>query len=305
MALTNPADFLPTPTAILPLDYETLLTQWIEQVAVLWPEYDVLNLEFDPGVIVAQAMSYIRLLDRADINDAYRALRLSMATGSDLVGLAADRGVTWLTYREAANGLPEVKEPYESLRLRTWLKMQTWGTGSPLGIEFHARTRALDNIADAHVIDYPGDGYMDLVLLRPSDEQLLAAGYFNVDDFDFDAVISDVGAYVMDRSRRPGSCWINTMASTPVTVNRSVTLFIRQGASKALNIAAAETQWRDYMRGRRRIGIKVSAEAEADAIITRDIVDYNPVGSFADVAVTEKQAAEAGTFTATAEYANE
>ena len=90
-----------------------------------------------------------------------------------------------------------------------------------------------------------------------------------------------------------------------VTVNRSVTLFIRQGASKALNIAAAETQWRDYMRGRRRIGIKVSAEAEADAIITRDIVDYNPVGSFADVAVTEKQAAEAGTFTATAEYDNE
>ena len=30
MALTNPADFLPTPTAILPLDYETLLTQWID-----------------------------------------------------------------------------------------------------------------------------------------------------------------------------------------------------------------------------------------------------------------------------------
>ena len=285
LPVINPAAFLPVPQAILPLDYNTLVAQWLAQFVQLYPAYNVGGLESDPGVIIAEAMSYQRLLDRAAINDAYSGLRLALATGANLDGLSADRGVVRLTYVPATATAPAIMEGDMSLLLRTWLKMQTWGSGTPLGVEYWARTLGLQNLADANVIDYPGQGRMTAVLLPVP----------GLSDDDTTALLSTVSAGLMARSRRPGSVYIDTVAAEIVTVNYAGTLQIRRGASSATVQASAINGLTAYMATRRQIGAIVPISAITASQYGNNVVNVIPTSPTADVAVSGLQASELGT----------
>lgn len=94
---------VPAPEAIQALDYETLLAAAIDRFLVQWeiergldptlPVYDVANLETDPAVVVLQAWSYLRLLDRQRVNDAVKAVLAPFATGTDLENIVARANV--------------------------------------------------------------------------------------------------------------------------------------------------------------------------------------------------------------------
>lgn len=90
---------LPAPAAIEALDFETLFDGFRARFLEAWeaarvvdptlPEYDVENLETDPVVILGQAWSYLRLLDRARVNDAVKAVLAPLSRGTDLEALVA------------------------------------------------------------------------------------------------------------------------------------------------------------------------------------------------------------------------
>lgn len=90
---------VPAPAAIAALDYETLMAEGIARFVAQWeieraanpllPVYDVDNLETDPAVILLQAWSYLRLLDRQRVNDAIKAVLAPFATGPDLDNVVA------------------------------------------------------------------------------------------------------------------------------------------------------------------------------------------------------------------------
>lgn len=289
LPVINPALAVPVPQAIETLSYDILRGDWLAAFRPLFlartgEDYDVGDLETDPGVIIAEAFSYLRINDRARINDVYRALRLALAEKGDLDGLGLDRGVRRLVYVPAdeAAGTAAVTEPDESYRLRIWLKMQTWGLGSPYGVEYLARTRGLAAIADARCYDFPGEGRMRLVLLQP-------AGFAG----DFSAVLADVGGYVMARHRRPGAVWIDTVAAERPKVDVVGTLYHRRGASPDTVRVAAETAVTAYMAKRRRIGALVSSERIDAAVCVADVVDAE-ISPKADVAVGAGAAAELG-----------
>ena len=79
---------LPAPDVIEKLDYETLLTDYINDFKARNPNYATL-LESDPAIILMQVISYRELLLRSRINEAAKANMLAYATGSDLDNLAA------------------------------------------------------------------------------------------------------------------------------------------------------------------------------------------------------------------------
>lgn len=289
LPVLNPALAAPVPQAIETLSYEILRGDWLATFRPLFlartgEDYDVGDIETDPGVIIAEAFSYLRLSDRARINEVYAALRLALATGANLDGLGIDRGVRRLVYVPAdpETGAAAAMEPDESYRLRIWLKMQTWGLGSPYGVEYAARTRGLAAIADARCYDFPGEGRMRLVLLR-------AAGFAG----DFGAVLADVGAYVMARHRRPGAVFIDTVAATIRPVPVAGVLSIRRGASSATVVTAAGSAVAAYMATRRRIGALVPQARLDAAVCVADVVNAK-ITPDADLRIGVEEAAELG-----------
>lgn len=309
LPVVNPAQQLPVPQAIETLDYETLFQAWLDKFIELTDgEYDVGGQETDPGVIIAQAMSYMRMLDRGRVNDAYMALRLALSWGENLDGLAADRGVKRLVYDpgDPDNDIDPIVEDDESLRLRSWLRMQAWNAGNPLSVEYWARSRGLPKIADAHCIDYPGEGRMKLVLLPPVSTAETPEEIADEQEA-WNVVLADVGAYVMARERRPGAVWIDTVEATKVTVNIAATLCVRRGASAASVKASAESSLRKFMAARRRIGAIVPVSAIYSALHVASVVRVREESLLPadDVVLQPHQASEIGTVTLTTEIVDD
>lgn len=151
------------PDAIEALDFEAMfgafrsrfLTYWnaARQVDPSLPAYDVGELETDPAVILGQAYSYIRLLDRARVNDAVRAVLAPFAKKADLDAIAASANVERLTVVPAANGQPAVMETDEALLRRYLLSFDRPGAGSRDRYLYEAWT-AWPLMHDAAVLGY-------------------------------------------------------------------------------------------------------------------------------------------------------
>ena len=300
LPVINPALSVPLPQAIEGLSYEILRGDWLAEFKPLFKvgtgeDYDVGDIETDPGVIIAEAFSYLRLTDRERINEVYAALRLALAVKGDLDGLGLDRGVRRLVYvpADAVAGTAAVMEQDEDFRVRIWLKMQTWGSGSPFGVEYAARTVGLADVADARCYDFPGEGRMLLVLLPPP-------GYAG----DFATAVARVGAYVMERVRRPGAVWIDTIAATVRTFDVGGTLLIRRGASPAGVLAAAGAATTNYAAKRRRIGVPVPRARLDAAVCVADVVNAH-ITPVADLIAGPAEAFELGAFAPATQFTDD
>ena len=111
---------LPAPDVIETLDFETLLTNYINDFVARNPNYATL-LESDPAIILMQVVAYREMLLRARINEAAKANMLAYATKGDLDNLAAFFGVERLE-----------DETDERLRKRTQLALEGFSTAGPV-----------------------------------------------------------------------------------------------------------------------------------------------------------------------------
>lgn len=131
---------LPPPTIIETLDYETLQTAFLDRFAVAWaaerakdptlPEWNVGGLETDPAVIVSEAWTYLRLLDRQRVNDVIRAVLAPLAAGDDLDNIVARIGVERLTVVAGTDTTEAVMETDARLLQRYLLAFTRPAAGS-------------------------------------------------------------------------------------------------------------------------------------------------------------------------------
>lgn len=121
---------LPAPDAIEALDFEALYAAFKVRFLAFWetqrainpalPAYDVQSLETDPAGIVGEAWSYLRLMDRQRVNDAFRALLAAYAKGSNLEGIAAGRNLARIVIVPATSSAAAILEGDDAL-LRRYL----------------------------------------------------------------------------------------------------------------------------------------------------------------------------------------
>ncbi len=171
---------LPPPEVVEPLDFETVLSDMLDDLRDRWPEFTA-ELESEPAVKILEVAAYRELQLRARINDASKAVMLAFAQRSDLEHIAAQFGVA---RQEVSPGDPDAVPPIppefeddQRLRQRTQLSLEGHSTAGPVGSYiFHALA------ADARVKDVdvqsptPGDVVVTVLSTEgsgtPSDEVL-------------------------------------------------------------------------------------------------------------------------------------
>lgn len=141
---------LPVPAVIEPLSHEQLFQGFVTKFLEEWayaraldptlPQYDVEPLETDPVVIVGQALSYLRLLDRQRVNDAIKALLAPLSTGTNLDNVVARQGVQRLVVIPATSTSAAVMESDESLLKRYFDSFERFSAGSAARYLYEART---------------------------------------------------------------------------------------------------------------------------------------------------------------------
>lgn len=143
---------LPFPAAIEALDFETLFAAFMARFAAAFdearqedpniPPYDVGDLQTDPVVIVGQAWSYLRLLDRIRVNDAVKSVLAPMARGADLDHVTARQGVVRLVIAPASGNEPAILESDAQLLRRYLLSFDRPSAGSASRYMYEAWTSA-------------------------------------------------------------------------------------------------------------------------------------------------------------------
>jgi phage-related baseplate assembly protein len=227
---------LPAPTVIDGLDYETLRKAFVDTFkplfkAKLGVDYDVSKLETDPAIIIGEAISYLRLLDRARVNDAVKAVLVPYSTGTNLDNLAAFFGVVRLT-----------GETDTALRSRLAAAPDAMASAGPVGgYVYHAKT-ASPLVKDVGVRSPTVGAVLVSVLAStgngtPSND-----------------VLNAVRARLQRDDIKPLTVALSVQAAsiTPITV--SLTLRIPAGPDPATVRSAAETAIRAYAAERHAVG---------------------------------------------------
>lgn len=228
---------LPAPLVVEALDYEVLRTAFIDTFVPLIEaatgiDYDVEGLETDPAIIIGEAISYLRLLDRARVNDAARAVLVPFATGADLDNLASFFGVDRLT-----------SETDVALRSRLTAAPDAFASAGPIGAYvFHAKT-ASGLVKDVGVRS-PTPGAV-LVSILSSE-----AGN-GTPSFD---VLQAVRARLSRKDIKPLTVALTVQAAAITPIDVTLTLLIPAGPDPLLIKAASEVSVRAYAAERHAVG---------------------------------------------------
>ena len=281
---------LPMPNVIEPLDYEALLAEMIAHVTEADPSLAaVLALESEPAVKVLQAVAYVRLHDRARVNDAARAVMLPTATGADLDNLAALFGVSRAVIAPAnPNALPPVAAVLESdarLRARVQLSLQAFSCGGPAGAyQFWAMT-ATPAVLDA-MVDSPAPGDVRVVVLRDPTSSLSE-----------DAMISAVREMVTREDIRLLCDNVYVEAATPVTFTVAAQLALADGPDAAPVLQAAHAAVQSFVAERFRIGAQVTRAGLIAALYRPGVRDVTLLAPIANVTPAPHEVAICTTIT--------
>jgi phage-related baseplate assembly protein len=275
---------LTAPAAIEPLDFELMLGAFKIRFQEYWdaarvtdptlPDYNVSVLETSPAVILGQAWSYIRLLDRARVNDAVRAVLAPLAKGTDLDNVVAINGTQRLVVIPATDTTPAVMETDERLLLRFLLGWDRPAAGSAGGMLFDALS-ALPIIHDALVNGaaiHGRRGDVDVVAIGPGGRLLT------------DPELTTIRTAVLAPHRKPEAVAIVVMNATRRVWNASLRLEVSRGPDPALVQAEAEARIQALAVDRMKIGGELPAEAVIGAAYGPNVlrvVEVEPVVDFA------------------------
>jgi len=183
---------LPAPDVLEPLDFEDTYSEALDVFRGHMGENWTASLESDPVTKLLEVGSYIKLGNRARVNDAAKAQLLAYATGADLDHLAANVNLKRLVIQAAdllaVPPVAAVMESHDALRERVQLAYEGLTTAGPRNSYIlHARN-ASALVADA-TAESPKPACVDVTVLglegdgTPSSELLaLVAAAVNDDD---------------------------------------------------------------------------------------------------------------------------
>lgn len=257
---------LPAPDVIEKLDYETLLTDYINDFKAKSPDYTTL-LESDPAIILMQVIAYRELLLRARINESAKANMLAYATKGDLDNLAAFYGVERL-----------VDETDDRLKERTQLALEGFSTAGPIGAYiFHALS------ASAEV--------KSVSATSPNPGEVLVTILSNIGDGTASTELIDtVEAKLNEDNIRPLTDQVTVAGATIISYDVEAVITVYSGPSSSVVESEANNALTNFINERHAIGRVASLSGIYDALHVDGVKKVELISPTADVVTNDTEA---------------
>lgn len=277
---------LPAPAVLEALDFEetyqaelATYRQLMEDDGQEWSA----PLESDPVTKLIELGSYRRLLNRARVNDASKALLLAYAKGTDLDQLAANVNLNRLVIQAedlaAVPPVPAVMEEDDALRERVQLVYEGLTTAGPRNSYIlHARN-ASGLVADA-TAESPSPAVVVVTVLS-----LEGNGAAPAD------LLATVAVQLNDDDVRPVADRVIVQSAQilPYKVDAKVYM-VSNGPENEAILATCRERLQAWINPRRRLGVEV-ARSGVDAQLHINGVSRVELTAWTDIKPTKAQAA--------------
>ena len=257
---------LPAPDVIETLDFETLLTNYINDFVARNPNYSTL-LESDPAIILMQVVAYREIVLRARINEAAKANMLAYATSSDLDNLAAFFGVERL-----------VDETDERLRKRTQLALEGFSTAGPVGAYIFHSLSASNEVKSVSV-------------KSPNPGEVLVTILSNIGDGTVgQELIDTVLTKLNEDDIRPLTDLVSVQGAEIINYQVEAVITVYSGPSSAVVETEANDALQKFILDRHEIGRVIAISGIYDALHVDGVKKVELISPVADVETTNEQA---------------
>ena len=257
---------LPAPDVIETLDFENLLTDYINDFIARNPNYATL-LESDPAIILMQVVAYREMLLRARINEAAKANMLAYATKGDLDNLAAFFGVERL-----------IDETDERLRKRTQLALEGFSTAGPVGAYIFHSLSASNEVKSVSVKS-PNPGEVLVTILSNIGDGTVAQ-----------ELIDSVLAKLNEDNIRPLTDLVSVQGAEIINYQVEAVITVYSGPSSAVVETEANDALQKFISDRHEIGRVIAISGIYDALHVDGVKKVELISPLADVETTNEQA---------------
>lgn len=274
---------LPAPQVLEDLDFETIFQEDLATFRSHMGDNWGALLESDPVTKLLEVGAYRKLLNRARVNDAAKALLLAYAQGTDLDQLAANVRLERLVVQAGNPGTvpptPEVLEEDDALRERVQLVYEGLTTAGPRNSYIlHARN-ASGQVADA-TAQSPSPAVVVVTVLALEGNGMAAAD-----------LLETVRARLNDDDVRPVADRL-TVQSAEILPYRIDAVVHMSGSGPEIEATLAECKRRlqAWVNPRRRLGVEV-ARSGVDAQLHINGVSRVDLNNWTDIRPSMAQAA--------------
>ena len=274
---------LPAPLVLEPLDFEALYQEALTDFRALMGGNWSAALESDPVVKLLEKAAYDKMMSRARINDAAKALLLAFARDSDLDHLAANYNVKRLLVVAADPGaVPPIEAQYESddsLVERTLFAFEGLSIAGPRdAYVFHAMS-ADGRVADARV-GSPSPAIVEVSILSRIGDGVASEDLLEV-----------VREALSDEDVRPLGDRVIVQSAGLIDYRIEAVLYLYPGPEIELILAEARSSLNRYINTQRRLGRDIRRSAIHAALHVSRVQRVELVHPVADVVVLDHQAA--------------
>ena len=274
---------LPAPLVLEPLDFEALYQEALTDFRALMGGNWSAALESDPVVKLLEKAAYDKMMSRARINDAAKALLLAFARDSDLDHLAANYNVKRLLVVAADPGaVPPIEAQYESddsLVERTLFAFEGLSIAGPRdAYVFHAMS-ADGRVADARV-GSPSPAIVEVSILSRIGDGVASEDLLEV-----------VREALSDEDVRPLGDRVIVRSAGLIGYRIEAVLYLYPGPEIELILAEARSSLGRYINTQRRLGRDIRRSAIHAALHVSRVQRVELIHPVADVVVLDHQAA--------------
>ena len=274
---------LPAPLVLESLDFEALYQEALTDFRALMGGNWSAALESDPVVKLLEKAAYDKMMSRARINDAAKALLLAFARDSDLDHLAANYNVKRLLVVAADPGaVPPIEAQYESddsLVERTLFAFEGLSIAGPRdAYVFHAMS-ADGRVADARV-GSPSPAIVEVSILSRIGDGVASEDLLEV-----------VREALSDEDVRPLGDRVIVRSAGLIDYRIEAVLYLYPGPEIELILAEARSSLDRYINTQRRLGRDIRRSAIHAALHVSRVQRVELVHPVADVVVLDHQAA--------------
>ena len=274
---------LPAPLVLEPLDFEALYQEALTDFRALMGGNWSAALESDPVVKLLEKAAYDKMMGRARINDAAKALLLAFARDSDLDHLAANYNVQRLLVVPADPGaVPPIEPQYESddsLVERTLLAFEGMSIAGPRdAYVFHAMS-ADGRVADARASS-PSPATVEVSILSRIGEGLASEDLLEV-----------VRQALNDEEVRPVGDRVIVQSASLIDYQIEAVLYLYPGPEIELSLTEARSSLNRYINTQRRLGRDIRRSAIHAALHVSRVQRVELIHPTEDVVVLDHEAA--------------
>ncbi|AUY33539.1 baseplate assembly protein [Pseudomonas soli] len=274
---------LPVPQLLEDLDFEALYLEDLASFRAHMGNRWTAKLESDPVIKLLEVGAYRKLLNRARVNDAAKALLLAYAKEGDLDQLAANVSLQRLVIRAAnPNTIPPTElllESDDALRERVQLVYEGLTTAGPRNSYIlHARN-ASGRVADA-TAESPSPAVVDVTVLSLDGNGMAGP-----------PLLAQVANYLNDDDIRPVADRVNVRSAEILPYRVEAVLHMADSGPEYETILdECRRRLELWVNPRRRLGVEV-ARSGVDAQLHIEGVSRVELVNWTDIRPTKAQAA--------------